>query len=134
MASMTGGCLCGKVRYTISSDPVLCAVCHCRDCQRFTGSAFVSAMRVPLDAIKVEGELKTVETIGGSGTAIRRHFCPNCGSSIFGEPYRPGMINVMSGTLDDPSAFKPVTEIFCDYAYSWLHDGSKRAQLSRSFG
>ncbi len=133
MANITGACLCGNVRYIISTEPVLCAVCHCKDCQRFTGSAFVSAMRVPTDAVSVQGELKTVESIGGSGRIIRRHFCPNCGSSVFGEPYRPGMINVMAGTLDDHSFFKPVTEIFCDFAFDWLHDGSARPHISRGF-
>jgi len=134
MTNMSGGCLCGKVRYTVSSAPVMCAVCHCRDCQRFTGSAFVSAMRVPVDAVSVQGELKTVEMAGSSGQVIRRHFCPDCGSSIFGEPYRPDMINVMAGTLDDPSVFVPTAEVFCDYAFSWLHDGSERPHLPRGFG
>lgn len=130
----SGGCLCGKVRYTISSEPITCAVCHCRDCQRFTGSAFVSAMRVPVDAVSVQGELKTVEVTGGSGQVIRRHFCPNCGSGVFGEPHRPGMINVMAGTLDDPSAFVPAAELFCDSAFSWLHDDSDRPRLRRGLG
>ena len=133
MANITGGCLCAKLRYSISAEPVMCAVCHCRDCQRFTGSAFVSAMRVPVDAVSVQGDLKIVEITGGSGHVIRRHFCPNCGSSVFGEPYRPGMINVMAGTLDDPSVFVPTAEIFCDNAFGWLHDGSQRPRLPRSF-
>jgi hypothetical protein len=111
----------------------MCAVCHCRDCQRFTGSAFVSAMRVPVDAVSVQGELKIVEVAGSSGQVIRRHFCPNCGSSIFGEPYRLGMINVMAGTLDDASVFVPIAEVFCEYAFSWLHDGSERPHLPRGF-
>ena len=133
MADICGGCLCGKVRYTISAEPVLCAVCHCRDCQRFTGSAFVSAMRVPTDAVSVQGELRIVEITGGSGKVIRRHFGPNCGSSVFGEPYRPGMINVMAGTLDDPSVFVPQAEIFCETAFTWLHDGSEGPHLPRAF-
>jgi hypothetical protein len=70
---------------------------------------------------------------GSSGQVIRRHFCPNCGSSIFGEPYRPGMINVMAGTLDDPSVFVPTAEVFCDYAFSWLYDGGERPHLPRGF-
>ena len=133
MANITGGCLCGKARYSISAAPVMCAVCHCRDCQRFTCSAFVSAMRVPVDAVSVQGDLKIVEITGGSGQIIRRHFCPHCGSSVFGEPHRPGLINVMAGTLDDPSIFVPTAEIFCDTAFGWLHDGSERPRLPRSF-
>ena len=53
---------------------------------------------------------------------------------IFGEPYRPGMINVMAGTLDDPSVFVPTAEVFCDYAFFWLYDGGERPHLPRGFG
>ena len=132
MANMTGGCLCGNVRYSINSESIHCGVCHCRDCQRFTGSAFVSAVRVPLDSVRVQGELTVIETKGGSGQLIRRHFCPNCGSSVLGEPYRPGMINVMAGTLDDPSIFVPTTEVFCETAHAWLQDGSQRLRFPRN--
>ena len=132
MANITGGCLCGNVRYLIGSDPIHCGVCHCRDCQRFTGSAFVSAIRVPIDAVSVEGELRVIEVPGGSGQPIRRHFCPCCGSSVFGEPFRPGMINVMAGTLDDPSIFNPSTEVFCDSAHGWLDDGRSRDRYPRN--
>ena len=134
MANIIGGCLCGRIRYLIDSEPIHCGVCHCRDCQRFTGSAFVSAVRVPLDAVHVEGELRVIELAGGSGQPIRRHFCPNCGSSIFGEPLRSGMINVMAGTLDDPSIFDPSTEVFCDSAHRWLDDGRSRTRFPRNRG
>lgn len=134
MLHASGGCLCGKVRYTVQAEPVFHALCHCRDCQRFTGSAFVSAIQVPRDGVHVEGELRTVDITGGSGQIIRRHFCPQCGSSVFGEPFlRPGMINVMAGTLDDPSVFHPTAEIFCDDAFSWLHEDEERKRFSRSF-
>lgn len=134
MMNVSGGCLCGKVRYTVHAEPVFHALCHCRDCQRFTGSAFVSAIQVPRDGVHVEGELRTVDVTGGSGNVIRRHFCPHCGSSIFGEPFlRPGKINIMAGTLDDPSIFQPTAEIFCDNAFDWLQDISERSRFTRSF-
>jgi len=134
MAEMTGGCLCGKVRYSVSGEPLLRAVCHCRDCQRFTGSAFVSVMQVSRDNVRIEGELRSIDLTGRSGKVIRRHFCPNCGSSVCTEPFvRPGRINVMVGTLDDPSVFTPTTEIFCDYAFTWLHDEASRTRLPQGF-
>ena len=134
MADMTGGCLCGKVRYAVSVEPVLRALCHCRDCQRFTGSGFVSVMQVPRDGVRIDGETRTMDMAGGSGNIIRRHFCPDCGSSLFAEPFlRPGRINVMVGTLDDPSVFTPTMEIFCDYAFAWLHDEASRTRLPQGF-
>ena len=88
-----GGCLCGAVRYIAEADPTSATVCHCRDCQKFTGSAFAALVRVAKEALTIEGALKTFSSIGGSGNPILRHFCPKCGSSIAEEPgTRPGMI------------------------------------------
>ena len=72
-----GGCLCGAVRYTAEADPTSATVCHCRDCQKFTGSAFAALVRVPKEAVSIEGSLslKTFTSIGGSGNPILRLFC-----------------------------------------------------------
>jgi hypothetical protein len=108
-----GGCLCGAVRYTAEADPTSATVCHCRDCQKFTDSAFATLVRVTKEALIIEGTLKTFTSIGGSGNASLRHFCPECGSSIAEEPgTRPGMIILNVGTFDDPSARKTGTGDF----------------------
>ena len=116
-----GGCLCGAVRYTAEADPTSATVCHCRDCQKFTGSAFAALVRVAKEALTVEGAFKTFRSTGGSGNPILRHFCPECGSSIAEEPgTRPGMIILNVGTFDDPSVAKPGREIFRDDALPWV--------------
>jgi len=74
-----GGCLCGAVRYTAEADPTSATVCHCRDCQKFTGSVFAALVRVPKEAMTIEGTLKMFTSIGGSGNPILRYFCPECG-------------------------------------------------------
>ena len=71
-----GGCLCGAVRYTAEADPTSATVCHCRDCQKFTGSAFATLVRATREAVTIEGTLKTFSSIGGSGNPILRHFLP----------------------------------------------------------
>jgi hypothetical protein len=81
-----GGCLCGAVRYTAEADPTSATVCHCRDCQKFTGSAFAALVLATKEAVTLQGALKTFSSIGGSGNPILRHFCPECGSSIAEEP------------------------------------------------
>ena len=91
-------------------------------------------MRIPLGAVSLTGQLKTIDVKGSSGNRIRRHFCPTCSSPIFGEPYRPGMINLMVGTLDDPSIFKPTIEVFCDDAQPWVHMEAERTRLPRTLG
>ena len=116
-----GGCLCGAVRYTAEADPTSATVCHCRDCQKFIGSAFAVLVRVPKEAMTIEGTLKTFTSIGGSGTPILRYFCPECGSSIAEEPgTRLGMIILNVGTLDDPTVAKPGREIFREDALPWI--------------
>ena len=118
---ITGGCLCGAMRYTADAEPTSATVCHCRDCQKFTGSVFAALVRVPKEAVTIEGTLKTFTSIGGSGNPILRHFCPECGSSIAEEPgTRPGMVILTVGTFDDPSVATPAREIFRDDAVPWV--------------
>jgi len=122
MAKITGGCLCGAVRYTAEADAVSATVCHCTDCQKFTGSAFAALVLVPKEALSVTGAWKTFTSLGGSGKPILRHFCPECGSSLAEEPgTRPDMVILCAGTFDDPAAVKPGREIFRDDALGWIH-------------
>ena len=130
-----GGCLCGAVRYTAEADPTSATVCHCRDCQKFTGSAFAALVRVAKDAATIEGTLKTVSSIGGSGNPILRHFCPECGASVAEESAtRSGVIILNVGTFDDPSIAKPGREIFRDDALPWVEVRSEISGFAKRPG
>jgi len=121
MATITGGCLCGAVRYTAEAEAASATVCHCRDCQKFTGSVFAVLIMVPKAVLTLTGPVKTFNGVGGSGKPILRHFCPECGSSIAEEPgTRPGMVILTVGTFDDPSVATPAREIFRDDAVPWV--------------
>jgi len=85
MAHIEGGCLCGRVRYSADEEPAFVSVCHCADCQKFSGSAFATVVGVPGPALHVSGTLKTFTKTGGSGKLIHRRFCPECGSGIVEE-------------------------------------------------
>jgi hypothetical protein len=116
-----GGCLCGAVRYTAEADPSSATICHCRDCQKFTGSAFAVLVLAAKDKFAIAGTLKTFSSLGGSGKPILRHFCPECGASVAEEPgTRPGAVILNVGTFDDPAVAKPAREIFCDDALRWI--------------
>ena len=116
-----GGCLCGAVRYSANAEPEFVAVCHCRDCQRFTGSAFGALVGLPKGAFRIEGTPKTYSRPGGSGKPVLRYFCPECGSSIAEEStIRPGIVILNIGTLDDPAAMTPTAEFFCDDMWPWV--------------
>ena len=119
--SITGGCLCGKVRYSADVDPIFTGVCHCRNCQRAGGSAFAILIAVPQSALDVNGPLKTYEDKGDSGNSVYRRFCPECGSTVMDEASAmPGVHVVLAGTLDDPSWLKPTMQIYCDSAQPWV--------------
>jgi hypothetical protein len=76
MPEIKCGCLCGAVRYTAHAEPALIKVCHCRDCQKFTGSAFGFFVGVPRTAVEIQGQLTTFAKPGDSGKPIVRRFCP----------------------------------------------------------
>ena len=88
---LTGGCICGAIRYTVARTPIEVYACHCTDCQRITSSAFSIGVVVADEAFGVTG--KTAITVPGGvtegGRAKSRWVCPDCGTWLFGNP-RPG--------------------------------------------
>ena len=79
---LSGGCACGAIRFECNVDPVLMFNCHCRDCQRASGSAYAAIVAVPKAAVEMRGEPRYHKIIGGAGKAIERGFCPTCGSHV----------------------------------------------------
>jgi hypothetical protein len=115
-----GGCTCGAVRYECSAKPVMAFNCHCRDCQRATGGGYVPALIVRRDAMTVTGEVRYFGVKGDSGQILSRGFCPTCGSRLFGKPdFKPELMAIMAGTLDDPSMHKPAMNIYATSAQPW---------------
>lgn len=116
----SGGCLCGAVRYTSESAPIAQLICHCRACQRASGTAGVPIMAVPKSGFEVTGETRSFATEGGSGQPAIRNFCPRCGSLLFGTPeVAPHMITIYVGSLDDPGAFTPEFAQFARSKPAW---------------
>jgi len=119
---ITGGCSCGAVRYEIAADPVFMLNCHCRDCQRATGSAYAPVVVVPRNATKISGELKYFKVVGESGKYVERGFCPKCGSRVNGNLERfPDVVGFLAGSLDDPSLHEPGMDLFTASAHHWDH-------------
>jgi hypothetical protein len=117
---VTGGCLCEAVRYQAAGDPVYAVLCHCRDCQRASGSGHVPVMGVPKSSFAVEGETKLYVVRHANGRSSTRHFCPTCGSLLFGTTeIAPEAVSIYVGTLDDPSVFQPEAVMFRRDRYAW---------------
>ena len=118
MREIVGGCLCGQIRYAANAEPAFVGVCHCKNCQKQTGTAFSVLVGIPKSAMTIRGRIKTFEDTGGSGLAVRRNFCPECGSRLFGGKSDFGL-GIAAGTLDDPSVYKPLHELWTSDAQPW---------------
>lgn len=107
---LTGGCYCGSIRYEVSALPHAITICHCRDCQRLTGTAFSMPMPVARDAFSVtRGRTKSWERRADSGNLSIQHFCGDCGTRLYTEPASmPQVVTLRAGTLDDTSWLRPV--------------------------
>lgn len=117
---ITGGCACGAIRYECTAEPIVCAHCQCLDCQRFSGAGHFSTMFVPLKAVTLTGTLKFYETIADNGKTVRRGFCPDCGSPVFGQHARRPQFGVLSaGSLDDPGRFVPSFVVYAGRGHAW---------------
>ena len=133
MARIVGGCLCGNVRYAGTADPLSVMVCHCKNCQKQTSTAFSLIVALPKGALDIEGELSAYDDRGTSGQAVVRRFCGACGSAIMTDAAAyPAMEFLKAGTLDDTSWLKPDTQFWCDSAQSWLKLDDDIAQLARN--
>ena len=121
MAEITGGCLCGSVRYSTSAAPMFQGVCHCTDCQKQGGTAFSVVLAFSEPDLKITGDMKTFTSVSDSGKDVYRLFCPNCGSPIYSKPANsPGMAFLKAGTLDDTSILDPKVHVFCDSRQKWV--------------
>lgn len=122
---VTGGCVCGAVRYEIAGEPAMQGVCHCRNCQKQAGTAFSMIVGVPADALSVEGAPKTYIDHGDSGNEVRREFCDTCGSPLFSRiADMPGMVFVKAGTLDDTTGFAPAFQVWAKSRQDWVDLGT----------
>ncbi|QIQ85305.1 GFA family protein [Erythrobacter sp.] len=117
----SGGCLCGKVRYTLAEDPVMCVTCHCKNCQRQAGSALSIIIGVREDAIAISGAVKTYDDTADSGAPVHRQFCDTCGSALFTRiDHPPGLMFVKAGTLDDTSKLAPAFHCWTKSKQDWV--------------
>lgn len=117
---LTGGCACGALRYRAGGEPLLQGFCHCRNCQRLSGSGHVGFICFPESAVMIEGATTTYAVTGGSGLIATRYSCPTCHGMVFGRAeVIPGQVNFYAGSLDDLSQFKPEIAIYVRSRPAW---------------
>ena len=116
--SLEGGCQCGFVRYRVQGEPLRLNVCHCKDCQRQSGSAFGMSLVVRPDSLELtHGELKTFEIQADSGRTKVCAFCPECGVRIYNAT--AALCSVKAGTLDDTSGLVPDAHYWISRKQPW---------------
>ena len=117
----TGKCQCGKISYSLKQDKVISAHhCHCKDCQRATGSGKATILFIARKYIDIKGDLKYFESKGSSGSTVRRGFCDNCGSGVLSYAKEiPHIVYVKAGTLDDSSWVTIDSNFFTKSANDW---------------
>jgi hypothetical protein len=117
---LSGGCACGAVRYEATAEPLMMGCCHCRDCQRQTGSAYFPAVVVPTAALRVEGAPNSYVVKADNGNTVTRAFCGNCGSTLWASSSgMPESRTLSAASLDDPSRFAPGMHVFIASAQPW---------------
>ena len=123
MQPLTGGCLCGAIRYSISAPVTELRACHCRNCQRASGAAGTVGAVVPAEAFKItQGKPKRYSAVADSGRTLHRHFCPDCGSQLYSQREQvPELIVVRAGTLDNSDGLRITANIWTRSARSWAH-------------
>lgn len=121
-APLTGGCLCGAVRYEITAPVTTLRACHCLNCQKHTGSGGSVNAVVPKDNFRItKGEPKKYEdSATRSGRTLSRNFCGNCGSPLFSQRNPDiGIRIVRAGSLDNSDGLKISANIWMTTARSW---------------
>ena len=118
---LEGSCACGAVRYRLTSEPLFTHCCHCLNCQRQTGSAFVINVLIETDRVQLlSGEPQPVDVPRDDGGAQRIFRCPSCQVALFSQYTHPGVRFVRAGTLDRPSAVSPDVHIFTRSKLGWV--------------
>jgi len=119
---LEGGCGCGAVRYRLGSVPMFVHCCHCRDCQRQTGSAFVLNALIEADRMDVlSGQTTASEMPTDSGLPHNIYRCSACGTAVWSEYGGSSSLRfVRVGTLDDPAAAQPDVHIFIRSKQPWV--------------
>jgi hypothetical protein len=117
----TAECHCGQLRVIASGEPERVYVCHCISCQRRTGAIIHNGSSWQKSQVRIEGEHKIYARKGDSGSDLRFHFCPNCGTSVFWDGDRnPASCGIAVGCFADPDFPAPTSSGYEEWMHRWL--------------
>ncbi|MFM9890602.1 MAG: GFA family protein [Rickettsiales bacterium] len=127
---LKGGCHCGALRYEVKGEAAVHYLCHCNDCRRHAGAPMVGWATFPEDALDI---IKGQPKIYTSSEHVTREFCPDCGTGLF---YRnanllPGLVDIQTGTLDEPNQLPAQCHIQTAEKLSWMLDAHNLPEHER---
>jgi hypothetical protein len=132
---ITGGCLCGALRYEAEGEPKYAGYCFCADFRKASGSGFVLFMGFSASALRFSGETRKFISKSARGGDAVRNSCPVCGGLVFGgELGKDTMFTIYAGSLDDPSLFHPTVAIFTSGRPAWAVIPPELKIFERGFG
>ena len=122
MTALEGGCACGRARYRLLSKPMFVHCCHCRDCQRQTGSAFVINALIETDRVEIlSGETEGVPVPTDSGRPHVIHRCPGCRITLWSHcGGRQALSFIQVGALDEPAALSRDLHVYTRSKLPWV--------------
>jgi hypothetical protein len=128
-----GSCHCGAIRFEADVDPARVQVCHCTDCQRFSGGAYRVSVPAPRDAFKLlAGSPREYVKTADSGNKRVQAFCENCASPIYSAAVEdPPFYSLRVGTLEERASLPPKKQIWCDSALDWAMDIEDLPKVAR---
>src|SRR3954467_7423373 len=120
---ITGGCHCGAITYEADIDPASVGLCHCIDCQIFSGSAFRATVPVKKEAFKLTGKPKVYVKTAESGNKRAQAFCAECGTHIYATSVEDQKVfGLRTGTSNQRAELRPTRQIWCQSAQGWAMD------------
>ena len=119
---ITGRCYCGAISFKALIDPSRVIVCHCTDCQIFSGAPFRAVLPTPAANVEVSGETKHYVKIAESGNRRRQAFCGECGSHLWATEAdgEPKTMNIRLGCIEERDQLAPTAQIWGHSAAPWL--------------
>ncbi len=135
---ITGSCFCGQIEYEAELDGTAVSICHCRDCQVFSGSAFRTSGIVPPHRFRfTRGTPKIFEKVADSGAVRRMAFCAECGTHLCSLPAEAegeaGFVSIRVASSHQFKQLQPVLEFFCCSRVDWLSDLEGATQFDGMF-
>lgn len=120
---ITGKCHCGAISFTAQVDPSRVIVCHCADCQQFSGAPFRAVLPTPVENVSLLGTAKHYIKTAESGNRRVQAFCADCGTQLYAtEADNPKTLNIRLGCVNERALLAPCAQVWREAAMPWLQD------------